>query len=124
MSLRSIVLIALALAPVWANGAVAQPVSGEQIFRQRCQACHTVTPNGLPGPLGPNLRGVVGRKAGATAFRTYSPALKGANITWTQANLDRFLAAPVRMIPGTKMPIALPGASERAAILVYLASLR
>lgn len=124
MLLRSIVFLPAILAASWSNVAGAQVAPGEQIFRQRCQACHTVTPNGLPSPLGPNLRGVVGRKAGATAFRNYSPALKGANVTWTQAGLDRFLSAPSRMIPGTRMSIAMPNPQDRSTLLVYLNSLR
>ena len=124
MLLRSIAFLPVVLAGIWANTAVAQAAPGEQIFRQRCQACHAVAPNGLPGPLGPNLRGVVGRKAGATAFRNYSPALKGANITWTQANLDRFLSAPSQMVPGTRMVIAMPNPKDRSTLLVYLNSLR
>ena len=70
--------------------------------------------------LGPSLSGVAGRKAAATTFN-YSPALKASNVTWTRANLDRFLSAPARMIPGTRMVIAVSDAAQRAAILNYLA---
>jgi protein SCO1/2 len=36
--------------------------SGEQLFRTRCQTCHTVTGNELPGALGPDLLGVTERR--------------------------------------------------------------
>jgi copper(I)-binding protein/cytochrome oxidase Cu insertion factor (SCO1/SenC/PrrC family) len=36
--------------------------SGEQLFRTRCQVCHTVTGNEVPGALGPDLLGVTSRR--------------------------------------------------------------
>ena len=60
---------------VMAMLAAAAP-SGEALF-QRCYACHSVDPaeQGLPGP---NLAGVVGRRAGAQAGFDYSPAMRAA----------------------------------------------
>ena len=108
---------------LWAStaGANTPAANGEQLFRQRCAACHAVTP-GAPSPMGPNLSGVVGRKAGTAAFTGYSPALKGANITWTRAELDAFLAAPMRKEPGTRMVIAVTNPQQRAAIVQYLST--
>lgn len=91
---------------------------GAALFRQRCASCHTVAPGQRP-VLGPSLAGVVGRKAGSTAFN-YSAALKASNLTWTRANLDRFIAAPMRTVPGTRMVISITDAQQRAAILDYL----
>lgn len=73
--------------------------------------------------VGPNLYGIVGRKAGAAAY-PYSPAMKSSAIVWTPEKLDRFLAAPGKLVPGTKMPIAVPGAADRQAIIAYLKTLR
>lgn len=108
---------------LWATAAGASnpAPNGEQLFRQRCAACHAVAP-GAPSPMGPNLAGVVGRKAGTAAFTGYSPALKGANITWTRAELDAFLAAPMRKVPGTRMVIAVTNPQQRAAIVQYLST--
>lgn len=92
---------------------------GQVIFRQRCQSCHTVERN-RPATVGPNLAGVVGRRAGSTTFR-YSPALKGANLIWTRANLERYLQGPARMVPGTRMAVALTDAAQRAALISFLA---
>lgn len=118
-----------ALFPLLAAGGVlaatALPASGQQapdgasLFRQRCASCHAVTP-GARATLGPNLAGVVGRKAASTTFN-YSSALKASNLTWTRANLDRFLTAPGRMVPGTRMVIGVSDAQQRTAILNYLA---
>lgn len=117
--------LALSLA-VAGTFAVAQPAfaqadPGEAQFNMRCKACHVLTPGGAPGPLAPNLRGVVGRKAGSTAFKTYSPALKASGLTWTAANLDKFLTSPMKMVPGTRMVIAVSDANQRKALVAYLA---
>lgn len=96
----------------------AQVPDGAAVFRMRCGSCHTVEPGGR-AVLGPSLSGVVGRKAAATTFN-YSPALKASGLTWTRANLDRFIAAPTRMVPGTRMVIAVSDAAQRAALLNYL----
>jgi cytochrome c len=92
--------------------------NGETLYRQRCQTCHSVVA-AKPAGVGPNLRGVVGRKAAAATFN-YSTAMKQSKITWTQANLDRYLAAPTKTVPGTRMVIAVTDAAQRAAIIKYL----
>jgi cytochrome c len=69
--------------------------------------------------LAPNLAGVVGRKAGSTAFN-YSTALKNSNLVWNRANLDRYLTAPARTVPGTRMVVSVTDAAQRAALLNYL----
>jgi len=80
--------------------------------------CHSVMPS-QPRSQGPSLAGVVGRKAGSTQFN-YSAALKDSNLTWTKPNLDRFLTAPMRMVPGTRMAVTLPDAAQRRALIQYL----
>lgn len=93
--------------------------NGENLFRQRCQVCHSVD-GAKPAGVGPNLRGVVGRKAAAVTSFNYSTAMKQSKITWSQANLDRYLAAPTKTVPGTRMVIAVSDATQRAAIIKYL----
>lgn len=97
--------------------------NGQQLFQQRCQGCHTVIPN-KPGPIGPSLAGVVGRKAGTSAFSNYSPALKASGVTWTKVNLDKFLTAPTRMVPGTRMVITVSNPAQRTALIAFLATKR
>ncbi len=89
----------------------ADPVRGERVF-QRCFACHSVTAgeDKLPGP---NLRGVIGRRAGTLAAFRFSPALVAAGargLVWTRETLDAYLADPERFVPGTEM--GLPGLRE------------
>lgn len=91
---------------------------GEQLFRQRCQSCHSVV-EGRAATLGPNLNGVLGRKAGSTDFR-YSPALQGANLTWDRPTLDRYLASPAKTVPGTRMMISVANPAHRAQLIEFL----
>ena len=118
--LRSLLLFFVVLVGMATTLLAAGPKpDGAALFRQRCASCHTAAA-GQQSVLGPSLAGVVGRKAGSTAFN-YSAALKAANITWSRANLDRFLTGPMRMVPGTRMVISVSDATQRAAILDYLA---
>ena len=94
--------------------------NGAQLFQQRCAACHTVTPGGR-SVLAPNLAGLLNRKAASIPFN-YSPALKASNLTWSRANLDRYLSGPGRMVPGTRMVIGVTDPAQRAAILNFLAT--
>lgn len=95
---------------------------GEALFRQRCAACHS-TASGRNG-VGPSLAGVVSRRAGSMEGFASSPALRTSGIVWDTAQLDRYLAAPARAVPGTRMPLAVPDATQRAAIIRYLATLK
>ena len=106
------------LTSVSLNAADPKP-DGGQAFRQRCQACHSEIA-AKTSPLGPNLAGVVGRKAAASPF-AYSSALKTSKLTWTKANLDKYLAAPMKMVPGTRMVVSIPDPAQRAAVIDFLA---
>ncbi|HTK34632.1 MAG TPA: c-type cytochrome [Caulobacteraceae bacterium] len=99
------------------------PAAGQALFKSRCAICHYVVEDGAPHP-GPLLKGVVGRKAGTTAFKGYSPALKASGKVWSLATLDQFLALPSKVVPGTFMVINLPKDSERHDVVAYLATLK
>lgn len=86
-----------------------------------CAACHEVTP-GLAG-VGPNLAGVVGRKAGSSDF-DYSPAMKGSGLTWTPDQLQAYLVDPAKVVPGTKMDFDGATDADAKVIVAYLASLK
>jgi cytochrome c len=90
-------------------------------FKQ-CAICHKVEP-GKHG-LGPSLAGVFGAKAGHAAGFRYSPAMKAADVTWNQANLDKYLDNPQAVVPGTTMAFAgVKDAAKRAEIIAYLKTL-
>ena len=100
--------------------------AGNKAFNQQCRVCHQVAA-GAASPMGPNLLGVVGRKAAADPAFAYSAALKtaGSNgLVWSESRLDEFLTQPTKMIPGSKMPTAVSSAPTRAGIIAYLATLK
>ena len=94
---------------------------GREIFQTRCAVCHAATSESAQGP---GLGGVVGRRAGRLAGYSATPELAASNLVWDEGNLDRFLAAPGVVVPGTKMAVALENGSERHAVIAYLATLR
>jgi cytochrome c len=94
-------------------------VNGAVIFK-KCASCHSVDPTGKNG-LGPNLRGIAGRKAAMVAGFNYSPAMKASGLVWNDQSLARFLAAPRQAVPGTKMIfIGLPKPQDQADVIAYL----
>jgi cytochrome c len=118
------VVVALAALPsigaTQAAGGAASTPRGVDLFKQRCAMCHSVTA-GKVSPLGPNLAGVVGRRAGTTSY-AYSAAMKSSGLVWTRPVLDRYLSAPAKLVPGTKMAISVPDSNTRTALIDYLAT--
>jgi glucose/arabinose dehydrogenase/cytochrome c2 len=112
-------LLGFAAAPVLGADANA----GKTVFGVQCALCHSAEPNDNGGAQGPNLLGVLGRKAAATPF-TYSAALKNSNLTWDHATLDRFLAAPTAVVPGSTMVIAVDKQADRENLLAYFTAVR
>lgn len=101
----------------------ADPQAGQAVFRSQCALCHSTQPG--RNMIGPSLAGIVGRKTGSVPGYSYSVANKNANITWTPETLDKYLASPQSVIPGTKMPYAgLKDATKRADLIAYLATLK
>ena len=89
---------------------------------KKCAACHTFG-KGEPNRVGPNLYGVVGRPKGTEGGFAYSDAIKKKGGNWTVEDLNEFLHAPQKFVPGTKMSFAgLPRGSERADVIAYLNS--
>jgi cytochrome c len=105
------------------SGAAAQPgdaARGSAVFDSYCSDCH-----GLVGVrMGPSLKGVVGRRAASLPGYPYSAALAAANLIWTPVNLDRFLAGPRELVPGTSMEALHLSARDRQDVIAYLRTLR
>jgi glucose/arabinose dehydrogenase/cytochrome c2 len=107
-----------------APGALAaDAAAGKQIFQQRCAICHSAEPGDNGGAQGPSLIGVFGRRAATSAF-AYTSALKGSGLTWNAAGLNRFLAAPGEVVPGTSMVVAVPQAADRDNLIAYFQSVQ
>lgn len=92
---------------------------GARAFQQ-CAACHSVQPD--RHMTGPSLASVLGRKAATVpGFTRYSDALRESGIVWNTESLDRWIADPQAMVPGTAMTFAgIRDAPTRADLVAYL----
>ena len=105
-----------------APASAASPAAPPAVFA-RCAVCHN-TAKDAPPKIGPTLWGVYGGKAARGKF-AYSAALKNAKLQWNDATLDKWLTAPMAMVPGTMM--SFPGIKDqakRAELIAYLKTLR
>lgn len=100
--------------------------AGQRVFNQ-CRACHTVDAGGRNG-VGPNLHGVAGRRAAAVENFRYSANMRElaeGGLTWTDENLQRYLANPKDLVPRGSMAFAgLRQEQQRNDVIAYLKTLR
>ena len=97
----------------------AAPIDGATLFLNQCGTCHTVE-RGAAARQGPNLAGVVGRKAGSLPGYEYSAGFAQADWVWDAPHLDRWLTNPQAMIASAVMPYKQADAAVRAAIIDWL----
>ena len=125
-TMHRLTLLAMALATMLqlsAARAAGDAVAGKAVF-SRCASCHQVGPSAR-GAFGPQLNGIVGRRAAATGDFKYSPALKASGIVWTEDALRAFVKAPRRAVPGTSMRFFGLGDDQKITdLLAYLQSFR
>jgi cytochrome c len=110
-------LVLLAASPALADG---DPVKGARTFHGYCGACHQIGP-GAATLVGPELNGVVGRKAGTVAGYPYSDAMRNSGVTWDEPTLTTYLHGPQKMIPGVRMTFAgFSRDQDIANVIAYL----
>jgi cytochrome c len=97
--------------------------TGRQLCDRRCRTCHGGT-EPADSPIGPNLSGIVGTKAGTQASGIHSRAAIDSGLVWDRASLRRFLSVPRREIPGSIMSAGVADPAELERLLDYLESLR
>lgn len=78
-------------------------LKGRQAFLERCASCHSVATIIHGGQIGPDLADVYGSRMGHRAGFDYSMNMAGGVLTWNFSILNRFLADPASLVPGTKM---------------------
>ncbi|HEY6255911.1 MAG TPA: c-type cytochrome [Xanthobacteraceae bacterium] len=110
----------LAAAPGRAAGDAAK---GKSAFARECAICHTVDQGG-PNRFGPNLFGILHRKAATVPDFNYSRAFKTtATWDWNEDLVAGWIGAPGQMVPGTAMGVFQGVAqSDRDDIVAYLAT--
>jgi cytochrome c len=106
MHLKTSIAAAAALAFLgFAGGAMAQDAAaGEKSFA-KCRACHQVGET-AKNTVGPQLNGLIGRKAGSVENYNYSEANKNSGLTWDEATFKDYIKNPRAKVPGTKMVFA------------------
>jgi len=120
---KGLIMLALLAGSTAMANAEGDAKAGAAVFA-RCAVCHTNDKGGGDG-LGPNLFGVVGRKAASRPGFAYSPAMKKSGIIWTEANLTKWVAGPARVVPGTKMAFAgITSKKQQADVVEYLEHLK
>jgi cytochrome c len=118
MIARAAALSLLLLA--WEPGAAAAD-DGSALFNP-CRACHSLDP-AAKAMAGPNLAGLAGRKVAGDEKFDYSPVLRQAREEgrlWTLEALDKFIADPEAMFPGTWMSRLPLGAPERQVLVRFI----
>ena len=117
MKLRFAVAL-LALLPLAAH-AGGDADKGKAVFK-KCLPCHRIGP-GAKTLVGPELNGVVGRKAASIEGYGYSKAMRKSGLTFDEATLTQYLHGPRAMIPGINMTFpGIPKDQDIADVIAYL----
>jgi cytochrome c len=114
--LAGIAAILVLAGPAHAAG---DAVKGKAVFK-KCMACHRI---GLDAKtlVGPELNGVVGRKAGSVEGYRYSKAMANSGLVFDEATLTVYLRGPKAVVPGTNMTFpGLPKDEDIANVIAYL----
>jgi cytochrome c len=104
--LASLLVLALAAPP--RPAAAQDAAAGQRVFNQ-CRSCHTVDAGGRSA-TGPNLHGVVGRKAAQVEGFRYSAPMRAkaeGGLAWEEEQLRAYIRNPKEVVPGGSM--AYPG---------------
>lgn len=121
--LVGVIMVLLISGPAGAAGYVGNAKAGEAAFR-KCASCHQVGRYAQAG-YGPQLNGIIGRKAATTPDFKYSEAMKKSGIVWTEQKLAAYLRAPHDVVPGTSMRFWGIGDDQQIAdLLVYMREFR
>jgi cytochrome c len=109
------------------NASQAQNLAEDRkLFETTCTPCHNYDKGGEPDMYGLtlNLYGVVGRKSASVAGFQYSEDLRKADVVWDEAIIDKFITAPKKLFPGTRMELSgVEDVKTRTSIIRYLRSL-
>ncbi|HWT10796.1 MAG TPA: cytochrome c family protein [Roseomonas sp.] len=120
------VLAAMASVPGMAFAQGGDAAAGQRVFNQ-CRACHTSEQGGRQG-VGPNLFGIVGRRAGAIEGFRYSANMRELateGLTWSDDRLRAYIGNPKAVVPRGSM--SFPGIRNETQVndlMAYLASLK
>ncbi|WP_262273026.1 c-type cytochrome [Microvirga yunnanensis] len=110
--MRVAVILPLLLVFAPAAAQAQDAAAGEKVFAP-CKACHQIGET-AKNAVGPELNGVIGRKAGTVEGYNYTPANKNSGLTWDEATFAEYIKDPKAKVPGTKM--IFPGIKDEQKI--------
>jgi cytochrome c len=115
----------LLLAKILSSSSVAlgagDPEAGKSVFAAHCAVCHATAPG--ENKIGPSLAGIVGSKSGTVQAFNFSAAMKDANVTWDDADLDRSRKSG-RLHSRHQVFVNLPSETDRQNVIAYLNTLK
>ncbi len=125
--MRGIVMMAvLAALPGTALAQAGDAAAGQRVFNQ-CRACHTTNEGGRSG-VGPNLWGIVGRKAGSIEGFRYSANMRElaeGGLEWNEDRLRAYVRNPKEVVPrGTMTFAGIRNDTQVNDLMAYLATLK
>ena len=102
--MRGLIFVALLVVTGAGEVRAQDAAAGAKIFTA-CKACHQIGEN-AKNAVGPELNGLIGRKAGSVSGYSYSTANKDSGITWDEPTFREYIKDPKAKLPGTKMAYA------------------
>lgn len=124
--------------PIAAWAGDSEIAEGRRLFIEQCDTCHGVITTdshyvqaglsrgrlhlAMAPPYGPNLTGVIGRKAGAVPDYDYSDEFERyvGDLIWEPETLDTWITDTQAVAPGTRMYFRQKDAIVRQRIIDYL----
>ncbi|MBR0672038.1 c-type cytochrome [Neoroseomonas soli] len=120
----TMVVAAASSLPVAAFAEAGDAAAGQRVFNQ-CRACHTINEGGRPG-VGPNLWGIVGRRAGSVDGFRYSSNLRElatGGLVWNEDRLRAYIQNPKAVVPTGSMSFpGLRNETQLNDLMAYLAA--
>jgi len=96
----------------------AEITAGAEVFR-KCISCHSADP--ARKTFGPQLMGVLGRKAGTFPGFEYSDALKNSTIVWDDNYLIEWMSGNTKIVTGTRMRhVSVTDVADQDHLLAYI----
>ncbi|TBW37214.1 c-type cytochrome [Siculibacillus lacustris] len=120
---KVVMLAALGFVAAAGSASAADVAAGEKVFA-KCKICHAIG-EGATNKVGPQLNGVIGRKAGSTDFKGYGEGLKklgDEGLVWDEAKLTQYVKDPKAFNPTTKMAfVGVKDDTDLANVVAYVA---
>jgi cytochrome c len=126
---RLIPALLVAAATALPGAALAQSgdaAAGQRVFNQ-CRACHTADQGGR-STVGPNLWGIVDRRAASVQGFRYSANMRElaeGGLTWTDDRLRAYIGNPKSVVPrGSMSYVGLRNETQLNDLMAYLNTLK